>query len=124
MCTGPSSGSKVRPVCSWPRRGPATVACIRSPHRRTWYPARTEGGVLGVLPGIIGVVQRDNGGLARFDEATWEARRHEWLPSQADLDYVKSLMTPVYEPGKVANWLAAPFKGINGQPADFEYVRF
>ena len=50
--------------------------------------------------------------------------REAWLPSQADLDYVKSLMTPVYEPGKVANWIAAPFKGINGQPADFDYVRF
>ncbi len=58
------------------------------------------------------------------DQATWEARKGEWLPSQADLDYVKSLMVPVHEPGQVANWIAPPFKGINGQPADFDYVRF
>jgi len=59
-----------------------------------------------------------------IDESAWEAMRDEWLPSKDDLEYVKSLMTPVHEPEKVANWIAAPFKGINGQPADFEYVRF
>ena len=59
-----------------------------------------------------------------IDEASWEAKRHEWLPSQEDLDYVKSLMTPVYEPGKMANWIAPPAKGINGQAVEFEYVRF
>ena len=58
------------------------------------------------------------------DQAFWEAKKEEWLPSQDDLDYVRSLMTPVYEPGQVANWISAPFKGINGQAADFEYVRF
>jgi benzoyl-CoA 2,3-dioxygenase component B len=35
-----------------------------------------------------------------------------------------ALMRPVYEPGKVAAWLAAPRSGINGQPLDYEYVRF
>ncbi|MGB0589170.1 MAG: benzoyl-CoA 2,3-epoxidase subunit BoxB [Myxococcota bacterium] len=59
-----------------------------------------------------------------IDESAWEAKRHEWLPSKEDLEYVKSLMTPVHEPEKVANWIAAPFKGVNGRPADFEYVRF
>ena len=33
-----------------------------------------------------------------------------------------SLMQPVIEPGKVANWIAPPARGINGQPVDFEYV--
>jgi benzoyl-CoA 2,3-dioxygenase component B len=29
----------------------------------------------------------------------------------------------VYERGKVASWIAPPARGINGKPADFEYVR-
>jgi len=29
----------------------------------------------------------------------------------------------VTEPGKFANWIAAPARGINNQPVDFEYVR-
>jgi benzoyl-CoA 2,3-dioxygenase component B len=28
----------------------------------------------------------------------------------------------VYEPGKIAGWIAPPAKGVNGQPSDFEYV--
>jgi len=55
--------------------------------------------------------------------AEWEARRGEWLPSDADEAYVKSLMKPVYERGKIASWIAPPAKGINGLPEDFEYVR-
>jgi hypothetical protein len=34
------------------------------------------------------------------------------------------LMRPVYKPGKIAAWLAPPRSGINGQPLDYEYVRF
>jgi len=56
-------------------------------------------------------------------ESEWEARRDEWLPSQADRDYVKSLMKPCHEPGKIAGWIAPPARGINGNPFDFEYVR-
>ena len=29
----------------------------------------------------------------------------------------------VYEPGKFANYIAPPAKGINRLPVDFEYVR-
>jgi benzoyl-CoA 2,3-epoxidase subunit B len=54
----------------------------------------------------------------------WERRRDGWLPSPLDRAYVESLMKPVYEPGKIANWLAPPEKGINGKPFDFAYVRF
>ena len=36
----------------------------------------------------------------------------------------RSLMGRVAEPGKFANWIAPPARGINNQPADFEYVRF
>ena len=56
-------------------------------------------------------------------QAEWDARRHEWLPTEADQAYVGSLMHPVTEPGKFANWIAPPARGINGRPIDFEYVR-
>ena len=58
-----------------------------------------------------------------LSEAEWDARKHEWLPSEADAVYVQGLMQPVTERGKFANWIAPPARGINGQPADFEYVR-
>jgi benzoyl-CoA 2,3-epoxidase subunit B len=60
-----------------------------------------------------------------IDEAEWKRRRDEWLPSDADRAFVKSLMTkPVVEPGKMANWIAPPKRGIKGRPVEFEYVRF
>jgi benzoyl-CoA 2,3-epoxidase subunit B len=54
----------------------------------------------------------------------WEKSKDHWLPSEADRAYVKSLMSPVYEIGKIANWIAPPNKGINGNPFEFEYARF
>ncbi|MTD59582.1 benzoyl-CoA 2,3-epoxidase subunit BoxB, partial [Amycolatopsis sp. RM579] len=56
------------------------------------------------------------------DEATWEANRKRWLPTSEDLAFVRSLMHPVYERGKIAGWIAPPANGINGQPFDYEYV--
>ncbi len=56
-------------------------------------------------------------------EAEWDARRHEWLPSEADQAYIGSLMQPVIAPDRFATWIAPPARGINGQPLDFEYVR-
>jgi len=54
----------------------------------------------------------------------WEARWQEWLPSDADRAYVKSLQgKAITAPGQMANWLAPPPKGLNGKPVDFEYVR-
>jgi benzoyl-CoA 2,3-epoxidase subunit B len=58
-----------------------------------------------------------------LDDATWEARKREWLPDDEDEAYIKSLMHGVYEPGKIAGWIAPPLRGINGQPFEFEYVR-
>jgi benzoyl-CoA 2,3-dioxygenase component B len=58
------------------------------------------------------------------DAAAWEAGRPAWLPTAADKVHVESLMRPAYEPGKIAAWLAPPRNGINGQPLDYEYVRF
>ena len=58
------------------------------------------------------------------DERTRSARLHDWLPTDEDREYVGSLMTPVVEPGRMANWIAPPATGINGKPVEFEYVRF
>jgi benzoyl-CoA 2,3-dioxygenase component B len=53
----------------------------------------------------------------------WEAHRRQWLPTEDDAAFIQSLMQPVVEPGRVASWIAAPLRGINGQPGSFEYVR-
>jgi benzoyl-CoA 2,3-dioxygenase component B len=53
----------------------------------------------------------------------FESRRGTWLPSIEDREYVRSLMHPVTEPGKIANWIAPPTAGIKGLPFEFEYVR-
>jgi benzoyl-CoA 2,3-dioxygenase component B len=59
-----------------------------------------------------------------LSEQEWNARRDEWLPSAEDKAYVNSLNAkPVFEPGKMANWIAPPRRGINNKPIDFEYVR-
>ena len=56
-------------------------------------------------------------------EEEWNRRRDEWLPSDSDRAYIASLMKPVHESGKMANWIAAPPRGIDNKPLDFEYVR-
>ncbi len=53
----------------------------------------------------------------------WEDGRDRWLPTEVDRTFVRSLMRPVYEPGRMAGWIAAPRTGVNGRPADYEYVR-
>ncbi len=50
-------------------------------------------------------------------------RKSGWLPSLEDREYVRSLMHPVTEPGRIANWIAPPPAGIKGLPFEFEYVR-
>jgi benzoyl-CoA 2,3-epoxidase subunit B len=65
----------------------------------------------------------DPGGAPLTKEA-WDRRKYEWLPSQADSEYLLSIMAePVYEPGKFANYIAPPRRGVNQKPIDFEYVR-
>jgi benzoyl-CoA 2,3-dioxygenase component B len=60
-----------------------------------------------------------------LSEAEWKANEAKWLPTDEDRAYVTSLMGPaVVQPGKFAHWIAPPARGLNGQPADFEYVRF
>ena len=53
----------------------------------------------------------------------FEASMNQWLLMPADDDYILSVMNQVTEPGKMANWIAPPARGINGQPITFEYVR-
>ena len=46
----------------------------------------------------------------------WEAAAEEWLPSDADRAYVRSLMTkPIYDPKQMANWISPPKQGIKGR---------
>ncbi|MGO9589617.1 MAG: benzoyl-CoA 2,3-epoxidase subunit BoxB, partial [Candidatus Acidiferrales bacterium] len=54
----------------------------------------------------------------------WERQSARWLPSEDDHAFVGSLMGRVIEPGKFANWIAPPARGINNLPIEFEYVRF
>ena len=57
-------------------------------------------------------------------EAEWTHQHLHWLPSAEDRAFVASLMGRIAEPGKFANWISPPGRGINNQPVDFEYVRF
>jgi benzoyl-CoA 2,3-epoxidase subunit B len=60
----------------------------------------------------------------RLTKGQWDAHRDDWLPSAADLAFVKSLQArPVTAPGQMANWIAPPARGINARPLDFAYVR-
>ena len=60
-----------------------------------------------------------------LSEAEWNANKDRWLPTDEDRAYVTSLMgAAVTQPGQFAHWIAPPARGINNQPADFEYVRF
>lgn len=57
-------------------------------------------------------------------EGAYQANLDRWIPSEADETYVASLMSPVYEVGKIANWIAPPRTGIDNNSFDFEYVKF
>ncbi|MGE5538566.1 MAG: benzoyl-CoA 2,3-epoxidase subunit BoxB [Gemmatimonas sp.] len=59
-----------------------------------------------------------------ISQAEWDKRHGEWLPTTEDKAYVQSLMKPVLEIGKFANYIAPPQRGINRQAVDFEYVKF
>jgi benzoyl-CoA 2,3-dioxygenase component B len=58
-----------------------------------------------------------------IDDATWNKRKSDWLPSTADGDFIASLMTPVTELGGYAPWISPPKVGIDNKPGDFEYVK-
>ena len=56
-------------------------------------------------------------------EAAWQRGRGAWLPAAEDRAFVRSLMAPVTEPGKMAFWIAPPRTGVGGRSPDYEYVR-
>jgi benzoyl-CoA 2,3-epoxidase subunit B len=58
----------------------------------------------------------------RLSPDEWQRRMGDWLPTDVDKTYIRSLMRPVYERGKIAAWIAPPRHGINGQPFDYDYV--
>ena len=61
---------------------------------------------------------------AVIEAGEWRRRKEEWLPTESDRAYIRSLMPEaVTEPGRFANWIAPPSRGINHQAIDFEYVR-
>jgi benzoyl-CoA 2,3-epoxidase subunit B len=86
---------------------------------RLTLPDRKFNRQIGVFAG-----RRFDPGGGPVSEEVWQQRRDEWLPSAADTAYLKSLQaTPVFEPGKFANYIAPPLRGINQRPIDFKYVR-
>ncbi|MCW5620197.1 MAG: benzoyl-CoA 2,3-epoxidase subunit BoxB, partial [Burkholderiales bacterium] len=58
-----------------------------------------------------------------IERAEYQQRLSEWLPTEADRAFVRSLMQRVVEPGKMAGWIAPPDRGINSLPVDYEYVK-
>jgi len=58
-----------------------------------------------------------------ISDAEWAKKRGDYLPSESDGAFIESLMQPVSEPGKYANWIAAPKVGIDNKPGEFEYVK-
>jgi len=69
---------------------------------------------------FAGVEATPDGALIPAQE--WNRRMREWLPTDVDKTYVRSLMRPVHERGKIAAWIAPPRNGINGKPFDYDYV--
>jgi benzoyl-CoA 2,3-dioxygenase component B len=60
-----------------------------------------------------------DGGI--IDQNELRRREGEWLPTEADRTFVKSLMRQVIAPGKMAGWIAPPERGIS-LPIEYEYV--
>jgi len=58
-----------------------------------------------------------------ISQAEFDAKKDSWLPTEADISFVKSLMHRVTEPGKMAAWIAPPDRGINANPVEYEYVK-
>ena len=57
-------------------------------------------------------------------DSEWTRNLENWLPDVSDHDFVRSLMKPCYEMGKIAGWIAPPTRGIHGNPFKYEYVKF
>ena len=86
---------------------------------RLWLPHKAFNRRIGTLASL-----RVSPSGEVIGEAQWNAGAAQWLPTDSDRAFVASLMGLVVEPGKFAGWIAPPSTGINGQPPDFQYVRF
>ncbi|MBL4632897.1 MAG: hypothetical protein JKY56_03445 [Kofleriaceae bacterium] len=58
-----------------------------------------------------------------LSDVDWEAQKANFVSSEEDEIYVLCIMKPCTEPGKIANWIAPPCRGINGQPFEYQYVK-
>ena len=58
-----------------------------------------------------------------IDQATYDKKLSDWIPTESDRVFVTSLMQKVTAPGKMAGWIAPPDRGINNNAVDYEYVR-
>jgi benzoyl-CoA 2,3-epoxidase subunit B len=58
----------------------------------------------------------------RITQQQFDASIHGWIPTREDRDFVKSLMVPVREPGRMAGWIAPPDRGIANLPLEYDYV--
>jgi benzoyl-CoA 2,3-dioxygenase component B len=58
-----------------------------------------------------------------ISEQAWAEGNGAWLPNEADMQFIGSLMKPCTGRGQYASWIAPPRVGINSQAGDFEYVK-
>ncbi len=58
-----------------------------------------------------------------ISQQEYDKNKGEWLPSDADGDFIKSLMIPESRAGEYAGWISPPKVGIDNKPGDFEYVK-
>ena len=72
--------------------------------------------------GIYAEMPFDQDG-ALLTKEEWERRKGEWLPTEDDKLYIRSLQKAVMQPGEIANWIARPARGIKGLPFEHAYVR-
>ena len=59
----------------------------------------------------------------RIGREEFEAGMKAWMPSAAERAHVRAVMQPVYEPGKIAGWIAPPSRGMDCKPVEWGYVR-
>jgi benzoyl-CoA 2,3-epoxidase subunit B len=71
--------------------------------------------------GAFAGIEASPGG-EQLSAAEWERHKDQWLPTSIDKAFVRSLMQPVHERGKIAAWIAPPRNGINGQSFAYDYV--
>lgn len=58
-----------------------------------------------------------------LSEDVWNSKFDDWMCTDEDNAFIKTLMVPCKEIGKYASWIAAPRVGINGLPDNYEYVK-